>query len=294
MKNNPPLTIKAGGVPEHFNYPWLQAINNGKFAEKGIDLKWQQYPGGTGAMCKDLREGTLDVAILLTEGIVADIVNGNPSKILQTYVQSPLIWGVHVNVASNYQSTADAVGKRFAISRYFSGSHLMAYVHANRNGWTAMEEDFVVVGNLDGARKALKANEAELFLWEKYTTKPLVDVGEFRRIDECPTPWPSFVIAVREEVLENNPEAISTMLEVINKSAGEFMLNPNAAEIIANNYHLELPDAQAWFKDVKWNTLPEVDTNMLVEVSSVLASLGVIPAKLTDEQAGKMSGLTTV
>lgn len=288
------ITLKAGGVPEHFNYPWLLAISNGNFSKQGINLQWEDYPGGTGAMCKDLREGTLDVAILLTEGIVADIINGNPGKIMQTYVQSPLIWGVHVAANSTYQSTADAKGKRFAISRYFSGSHLMAYVHAHRNNWEAMEEDFIVVGNLDGARNALKKEEAELFLWEKYTTKPLVDVGEFRRIDECPTPWPSFVIAVREEVLKAHPEAIQNMLEVINRETEEFMQNPDAAKIIAENYHLELQDAQAWLKDVRWNTVAEMDTNLLIEVSSVLKNLGVIPAKLNKEQADEMTGLAMV
>ena len=29
-------------------------------------------------------------------------------------------------------------------------------------------------------------------------TKPLVDNGIFRRIADCPTPWPCFVIAVRD------------------------------------------------------------------------------------------------
>jgi hypothetical protein len=43
-------------------------------------------------------------------------------------------------------------------------------------------------------------------MWERFMTKPLVDKGIFRRIADCPTPWPCFVIAVRDEVLENNPE----------------------------------------------------------------------------------------
>jgi hypothetical protein len=41
-------------------------------------------------------------------------------------------------------------------------------------------------------------------------TKPLVDKGIFRRIGDCPTPWPCFVIAVRDEILEKYPEAIKT------------------------------------------------------------------------------------
>jgi hypothetical protein len=41
-------------------------------------------------------------------------------------------------------------------------------------------------------------------------TKPLVDKGIFRRIGIVP-PWPCFVIAVRDEILEKYPEAIKNL-----------------------------------------------------------------------------------
>jgi hypothetical protein len=40
-------------------------------------------------MCQMLRDGETDIAVILTEGIVKDIVAGNPSKIVQVYVESP-------------------------------------------------------------------------------------------------------------------------------------------------------------------------------------------------------------
>jgi hypothetical protein len=39
-------------------------------------------------------------------------------------------------------------------------------------------------------------------MWERFMTKPLVDKGIFRRVGDCPT-LALFVIAVREDVLEN-------------------------------------------------------------------------------------------
>ena len=64
--------FKVGGVPEHFNLPWKKAIEENRFASHAIDIDWKDYGGGTGAMTKALREGELDIAILLTEGIIAD------------------------------------------------------------------------------------------------------------------------------------------------------------------------------------------------------------------------------
>ena len=89
-------TLRVGGVPEHFNLPIHLCIEEGLFAEKGIHVEWVEFPGGTGAMNSALRNDEIDVAIILTEGIIKDIANGNPSKIIQNYVSSPLHWGIHV------------------------------------------------------------------------------------------------------------------------------------------------------------------------------------------------------
>jgi hypothetical protein len=42
--------------------------------------------------CVKCWDGETDIAVILTEGIVKDIVAGNPSKIVQVYVESPLIY----------------------------------------------------------------------------------------------------------------------------------------------------------------------------------------------------------
>ena len=94
--------INIGGVPEHFNLAWYLTLKNGEYKEEGINLRWKDYFGGTGAMNKGLREGEIDMAVILTEGIIKDIIEGNPSKIVQTFVQSPLIWGIHVAHNSAY------------------------------------------------------------------------------------------------------------------------------------------------------------------------------------------------
>ena len=70
------ITIKIAGVPEHFNLPWHLAIDDGYFTDRGIDLQWMDVPEGTGRMCKMLRESETDMAVILTEGIVKDIIEG--------------------------------------------------------------------------------------------------------------------------------------------------------------------------------------------------------------------------
>ena len=177
------LRVNIGGVPEHFNYPWYLALRSGAFKDQNINLRWKDCYGGTGEMCKALRSGTIDLAVILTEGIVKDITEGNPSKIVQTYVKSPLIWGIHVSSKSPYESVNDLKGTKAAISRYGSGSHLMAYVNAEKHLWDLdMDLKFQLVNDLNGGVKALGDKSADYFLWESFTTKPFVDQGIFRKI----------------------------------------------------------------------------------------------------------------
>ena len=107
--------INIGGVPEHFNYPWHLVLKMNYLNRKALILIGKIILG-TGDMCKDLRSKQLDLAIVLTEGIIKDIILGNPSSI-QTYVESPLLWGVHVSYNSNYKQIKDLKGKTAAISR---------------------------------------------------------------------------------------------------------------------------------------------------------------------------------
>ena len=248
------ISLTVAGVPEHFNYPWYLTLKNKEYTKNNINLRWKDFPGGTGAMCKALRAGEVDIAIVLTEGIIKDIVAGNPSKIVQTYIETPLIWGIHVSATSSFQKKKDLEHATIAISRFGSGSHLMAIVNAHQQGWDIEKLQFKVVGNLQGGIDALVNGEADYFMWEHFTTKPFVDNGTFRRIGNCPTPWPCFVVAIRDEVLATNFKEVQTVLKIINTATKDFKKTINIDEILADRYEQELSDIQRWLKITKWNS----------------------------------------
>ena len=279
-------TIKIAGVPEHFNLPWHLAIENGDFEKENIDLQWTDVPEGTGKMCQMLRNGETDIAVILTEGIVKDIIAGNPSKIVQVYVESPLIWGIHVASNSNYKTLADLENTKVAISRLGSGSQLMAYVNADNQGWKTDALQFEIVNTIDGAVEALTNGSADYFMWERFMTKPLVDKGIFRRIADCPTPWPCFVIAVREEVLENNPVLVSKILEIINQTTEDFKEIPSIDKTLASNYHQKIEDIQEWLSLTEWSKKP-VTEKMLNNVQNQLFQLKIIDKKVTFDEIVK-------
>ncbi len=271
--------ITIGGVPEHFNLPWHLAIEGGKFKQKGVDLQWKEFPGGTGAMCIALRDGSIDAAIILTEGIIKDIINGNPSKIVKVYVESPLLWGIHVGAQSKFKTNKDLEKARIAISRFGSGSQLMAIVNAVNQGFDINNLHYEIVNNLEGGIKALTENQADYFMWEHFTTKPLVDQGVFRRIDSITTPWPCFVMAVRNDVLDNKSALIKTIINVINNQLKNFTKehhNTTLIDLFLERYNQKEVDVKEWLSITKCNNEKAISIELINSIQNKLVNFNVI------------------
>lgn len=274
-------TINICGVPEHFNLPWHFAIEEGAFEDRGILVKWTDVPEGTGRMAKMLEEGETDMAIILTEGIVKSIAEGNPSAIVQTYVASPLLWGIHVDANSKFQKESDLEGKIGAISRYGSGSHLMSYVNAHNRKWDLEDLKFELVNTLPGAVQALGEGKAHYFMWEHFTTKPWVENGTFRRLGDCPTPWPCFVIAGNVDFLNENTGLVEHVLDVINSYTKEFKRIPSIDRTLANRYGQQLEDIKEWLSLTTWSQ-EQLDEIILNEVIHHLTTLNLLKNNTKD------------
>jgi ABC-type nitrate/sulfonate/bicarbonate transport system substrate-binding protein/cyclopropane fatty-acyl-phospholipid synthase-like methyltransferase len=274
--------FRIGGVPEHFNFPWHLAVQHELFADYDFSIDWQDYPGGTGAMCRALRTGELDLAVVLTEGAVADIVAGSPARIVGTYVNSPLVWGVHLHASNQLTHPASLEHRRFAVSRYGSGSHLMALVHAQQSGWDPAAMQFEVVGGLEGARAALASGQAEAFMWEKYTTKPIVDAGEFRRLAAVRTPWPCFVMLARPDLFEAQPNRLETLMYLIRR-ARQLLPEADTLAYLSEHYQLQPIDVASWYAQTEWLVRPHISHQTLDTVQHLLQEAGVIEAAVPVE-----------
>lgn len=270
--------FKIGGVPEHFNLPWKLAIEERKLVDLGVELHWSDMTGGTGQMIKGLQTGTLDIAVLLTEGVTKSILQGLNAKIMTVYVTTPLHWGIHVPYNSDIQTVNQLENQIFAISREGSGSHLMTYVKARQENWNLKDLKFNVVGDVYGGLWALENNQAQGFLWEKYTTYPFTEQKKCRYIDEVVTPWPCFVIAVRSELLEENETLLRTVFERVHQEAKTLKENPNAAEIIAWRYNLKLEQTKSWLQETDWNYDNLLMKDSIENVVNTLESLELITA----------------
>lgn len=283
-------TFKVGGVPEHFNLPWHLAVNDNAFEKAGIPVSWQDYPGGTGAMIQALVDGELDIAVALTEGITARILQGYDLKMLQYFVTSPLTWGVFVGANATFQHSGDLQGRTFAVSRMGSGSHLMAYVYAQKHNWALSADQLHVAGSLQGMADAISRNKSDALLWEKFTTKPFVENGQLRLFDETTPPWPAFALVAHSSLVNHNQDELAKLQQVINHYNQQFMQDPEAINRLKNGYNMNPEDAKAWFDQTKWATDGIVSRKDLNAAMDTLSQLNLVEQK--QDPATLCAGLT--
>jgi len=283
------IELRVGGVPEHFNLPWILAGEQDLFHGLDVDVSFTEYGGGTGHLTKALDAGKLDVAVILFEGAMRKILNGGDYKIVKLYTDTPLIWGIHVAVDSPIKTIEQAKGKRYAISRFGSGSHLIAIVDAAERGWPTDNIEFVRIGDIQGARRSLASSESDVFLWEKYMTQPLVDDGEFRRIDDRVVPWPAFVVAVRNEVLQEHAASVRAVLRIVADTCDQLESDPGACQVIAQRYDLLLEDAFKWLERTSWNNDFKYPAESFQKVYESLKMLNLLDDPTVDPESAWQS-----
>ena len=269
------MKLRCGAVPEHFFYPWKVWLNQEAGKNSGWD--WREFPGGSGEMLQAMKEGNLDAAFLLTESAVLARAKGAEIEILFPWVLSPLLWGIFTG--KNSQITNLEEGKTYAISRFTSGSHLMAILEAKGREKEVKDEQWKIAGNLEGAKKMLTEGEADLFFWEKWTTKPLVDGGFFRMLDVFPGPWPAFVFCINKNwsddsnqisELKTNYNEVCLLASKIKNSTADVCLG------ISMEYGTNQNDTLDWLNHTRWATSVNEKLNFLEETEKLMVEAGII------------------
>ncbi|MEN2282569.1 ABC transporter substrate-binding protein [Algoriphagus sp. SE2] len=277
-------TLRITGVPEHFNLPWKNIIAKQPFSSRGVKLEWIEESRGSGQMNKAIRNDETDMALILTESFLQDFENGSPSKMIGFHVLSPLVWGVHIHGQSLINSLSEIENPSFLISRMGSGSQLMSYVLAKRENWNQNNLNFKIVGNLPGALEEMSADKPQLFLWEKFTTKPWVDSGDLKRIGEVPSPWPCFVMLASLKALDSFKDLILELRDLVYQESNKLQSSHSTSTEISTLYKLKKEDVEQWMAQTQWAANSEISTSQLEKAIKEMVSLGILKSELRLEE----------
>jgi len=280
-------TVRVAGVPEHFNAPFLLSRDRGLYKERGIDLQWLTTPQGTGKMGDMLAAGEVDMAVLVSEGAVANVCKGAANKIVGTYVRSPLRLGVYVKGGRKLSGIEELRGKTFGVSRMGSNSHLMSYVFGHQQGWEPSKDvPLRIIETLKGAQAAMASGDIDVFVWERFTTKHLVDSGEWDFVCELPSPWHPFLFVASEASLAKLSPELRTVIEVTQPICEEFKANEGESTFryLAEHHGLDRTDAIDWLGSTQWACHTTVASETLEKTQAALQAIGVLETKRPAEQ----------
>ena len=220
-------------------------------------------------MIASLSSQEIDLGIGLTEGWVAGLAqpahqkSGKEGqkggyKIVGTYVETPLCWAISTGAKrSEIKDVSELEGKKMGVSRVGSGSYVMGFVLADSHAWlkSAGEPPFTVVPLQTFAklREAVNDGTADFFMWEHFTSRRYYDNGEIKKIGEIYTPWSSWKIVAREEVLEERKDHLDEVFEKVEMGVRYFENHQEeAVEYISTELDYSAEDAREWLKTVKF------------------------------------------
>jgi hypothetical protein len=110
-----------------------------------------------------------------------------------------------------------------------------------------------------------------------------VDKGLLKRIGKISTPWPCFVLAIRNEILETRSSEIKTIINIINKQVGLFN-NPlhynQLINLYAERYDQDPVDINSWLSSTRWDTNKYITIKQMNVIQNKLLELNVIKSKV--------------
>jgi ABC-type nitrate/sulfonate/bicarbonate transport system substrate-binding protein len=289
---------KANYDPEHFSTPI-------EFAKKhyGLEAKLLPFPAGTGHMVTALQAGEIDIGVGLTEGWVAALGKAQAAqkdagfKMVGTYVESPLCWAISKgSKRSEMSSVKDLQGKKVGVSRIGSGSYVMSFVLADKQGWLepgSSSPPFPVepLETFLNLREGVNNGTADFFMWEHFTSKRYYDNGEIKKIGEIYTPWSSWKIVAKNDLINpanwskssnaSHPvlkDELEDVLQKINKGVKHFKENQEeAVQYIFTKLDYSEEDARAWLETVRFPLdVRGVDKSVIEKTVGILQKAGVL------------------
>jgi ABC-type nitrate/sulfonate/bicarbonate transport system substrate-binding protein len=199
-----------------------------------------------------------------------------------SYLCFLLGWALSAGKNSKHDSIDTLYKTNVAISRYGSGSHIMAFVLADQREWLKKNEkpfDFTVLHNFKAMRDAVNDGSCDYFMWETFTTKPYHDSGEIKRIGQITPPWPAFLFAAHTDLLASDKEGLKRVLGAIQRATQLFMDQKEDESVKHVMRILEYPeeDVRRWFKTVHYAAdHQQVSRNALNITLSTLLNADVV------------------
>lgn len=273
------MRLIVGFVPEHFSTPLFLAERQGFFLKNGLEVSFKAFPSGSGHLIQSLQEGSINMAVGLTEAFVKAAASDDVCyKLIGTYVKSPLRWAVSTGgKRQDINSVNELEGKVCGVSRIGSGSDIMSKVLKEEKHWTK-DFQYEVLDSFGNLRQAVNNKMADFFMWEHFTSKRYFDNGEIKSVGDIYTPWPSWVIVADGVVLKYETVALA-FCKSVNEGIEYFKNNTEEAiRYIVSHFDYEEATVRAWLDTVEFSDdASRIDPEIVSKTLAILKQAITLP-----------------
>ena len=96
------------------------------------------------------------------------------------------------------------------------------------------------------------------------------------------------MIAARKEVIENHPQELKKVIEVIQKRSKKVKESDNTAEIISWRYNLDLHQVRSWLSQTEWNEKQQDMSTIIEKVVTYLSELELLSTSEKEDWSKKL------
>jgi hypothetical protein len=188
-------------------------------------------------------------------------------------------WAISTGAKRSINSVADLKNGKIGVSRIGSGSYVMGFVLADKQGWLSRGStpfENIPLQTFEKLRNGVNDSTVDFFMWEHFTSKRYYDNGEIKRIGEIYTPWSSWKIVASTKVEDDG--RLEDLFEKIDKGVTHFNGHQDeAVKYISTELDYSEEDAREWLKTVKFATkVKGVDVKVIESTVDVLKKAGVL------------------
>eukprot|EP00981_Chlorochromonas_danica_P008068 scaffold1962_cov180-Ochromonas_danica.AAC.3 len=282
--------IRLACVPEQVNIPLALAVERGLLSHVGIDLEVQYVPEGTGKMIDMLLKNETDLALTVTDALIAANRQGKAVQMAGVFVTSPLVWAAAATgTTPSISRTLPAflsqhTPLKVGISRPGSGSHTMGSYLAQQYHLDPKHGlSFHVAHTFQGLRDGVNKGDFDLFLWETFTTQPYFTTEEVVRVGEVAAPWPAFSFATAsgrdQEIFHDQLFPVIQQACSLFKAPLPEQQEEESVRLIVDRMGHTEENARRWLKKVQYNpdSAMSIDHHRVKAAVQTLQEVGLFP-----------------
>jgi ABC-type nitrate/sulfonate/bicarbonate transport system substrate-binding protein len=211
-------------------------------------------------------------------------------------------WAVSTGANRPISSVADLKNAKIGVSRIGSGSYVMGFVLADKQGWLSSSSsppfENIPLQTFEKLRQGVNDSTVDFFMWEHFTSKRYYDNGEIKRIGEIYTPWPSWQIVASSALIKSangrDDSRLNDLFEKIDQGVDYLdKHHQETIEYISTELDYSKEDAAEWLKTVRFSSRTQgVNVAVVEKTVEVLKKAGVLgeDGMSADDMIGKHSG----